>query len=76
MINSMAYIDMTLSNSHDNHQFHIDADDMKELMDNAYTVVSNTLDRIEKFDITSFNSNVINLDNFNTLIGIRFNKKI
>ncbi|MDD2830214.1 MAG: hypothetical protein PHW18_11630 [Sulfuricurvum sp.] len=71
--NSMAYIEMTLSNSHDNHQFYIDADDMKELMDSAYEVVSNTFDKIEKFDITSFNSNVINIDHFSTLIGMRFN---
>lgn len=76
MLNSsMAYIDVTLSNSYDNHQFHIDADDMKELMDNAYKAVSNTLYQIEKFNITSFKSNVINLDHFTMLIGMRFNKE-
>ncbi len=72
---SMAYIDVTLSSSHNNHQFHIDADDMKELMDNAYKVVSNTFDRIEKFNITSFNSNVMNMNHFNKLIEMRFHKK-
>jgi len=72
---SMAYIDATLSNSHDSHQFHIDADDMKELMDIAYNVVSNTLYRIGKFNITSFNSNVMSMDHFNMLIEMRFHKK-
>jgi hypothetical protein len=72
---SMAYIDATLSNNQDSHQFHIDADDMKELMDNAYTVVSNTLYRIGKFNITAFHSNVMSIDNFNSLIEMRFQKK-
>ncbi|HEX5330344.1 hypothetical protein [Sulfuricurvum sp.] len=72
---SMAYIDATLSNAHDSHQLHIDADDMKELMDNAYHVVSNTLYRIGKFNITSFNSNVMSLDHFNTLMEMRLQKK-
>lgn len=72
---SMAYIDATLSNSHDTRQFHIDADDMKELMDNAYTVVSNTFYQIGKFDITSFHSNVMNMEHFNMLLEMRFHKK-
>lgn len=72
---SMAYIEMTLSNNRDNHYFYIDADDMKELMDTVYEAVSNTLDQVEKFDITSFNSNVINIDHFSILIGKRFNNR-
>lgn len=72
---SMAYIDATLSNNQDSYQFRIDADDMKELMDNAYTVVSNTLYRIGTFNITDFHSNVISMDNFNRLIEMRFKKK-
>ncbi len=72
---SMAYIEATLSNNHDSQQFHIGADDMKELMDNAYQVVSNTFYRIGKFNITSFDSNVISKDHFNTLMEMRLQQK-
>jgi len=71
---SMAYIKATLSTSHDEQQFHINADDMKELMDGVYDVVSKIFSRIGKFNITTFESNVISEDHFYALMMMRFNK--
>jgi len=71
----MVYIDATLSNCNGQYKFHTDADDMKQLMDNAQKIISNVIYRIGKFDIVSFQSNTINMDNFQKLIEIYLTKK-
>lgn len=71
----MVYVEATLSNSKSQQHFHVDADDMKELMDEAYKIISNAVYRIGKFEITSFKSNTLNLENFKQLIEIKLKKK-
>lgn len=71
----MVYIEGTLINSKAEQQFHVDADDMRELMDKSFKVLSNAISSIGKFEITAFKSNTLNLDVFKQLIEMKLNQE-
>lgn len=70
----MVYVDGIISNSNEQHQFHIDADDMKQLMDDVLNIGSNFIYRVGKYDIISFKSNIINVEHFKKLTEMYRNK--
>ncbi|MDD5211680.1 MAG: hypothetical protein PHV62_04635 [Sulfuricurvum sp.] len=67
----MVYIEATLIGSKNLQHFHVDADDMKELMDESLRIISNSMYHIGNFEIASFKSNTLNLEHFKQLIEMK-----
>lgn len=68
--NSLVFIDVTLSHYDKQHSYHIDSNNMKELMEKVKIIISNLISDGSTFDIILFDSNIFSLDNFTKLMAV------
>lgn len=71
----MAYVEAVLIRGSELYEFSVEADDMKSMMEDIFEIIVKFITKAGyPFMITSFRSNVLNIENFNMLINNHIKK--